>query len=242
MLVTVVCRFGYCGSVVHAASGERFNARHIQGSDGYAGGDQQCVAAQLSAIAQDDKAVRVFHSHLCHLLRGQDLHTEALCLGGGPPGEICAAQAPGKAQIILYERAGTRLAPGGLLLDHGDVQSFGPAVDGGSQARRTTAHDDQVVEGLRRLRLQAHLLGQRPVIRLHQHTTVGEEQHWQTVLALIDCLNQLSGLRLLLDIQPPVGDPVASQELFDVVAGGRPEGACHPDAIVRHRHGGGPVA
>ncbi len=131
---------------------------------------------------------------------GQDFGSQPLGLGGGPLRQIGAAQALGKAQIVLNARTGARLAAGGLPVNHQRAQPLGRTVDGCPQAGWAGTHDNHVVEGLRGLGLQTALFGQGQVVGLDQHIPIREKHRWQPVSLRVKPLDQRLGLPILFNI------------------------------------------
>ena len=82
------------------------------------------MAGDLGAIAEVDDFVRIHAADADNGLTDQELGAEAFCLRDRPPREICAAEAVGKAEVVLDHRAGSRLAARRVLLDEHHFQAL----------------------------------------------------------------------------------------------------------------------
>ena len=104
-----------------------------------------------------------------------------------------------------------------LALDHDRLEPLRCAVDGGRQTGRPTADDHEIVVLEGRLPGYPEPLGELEHCRALEHGPVLEQCHRQAVVLDTRHLQQLAGLRLALDVEPPRRHPVASQEVTEVV-------------------------
>src|SRR5437879_6362494 len=85
-------------------------------------------------LSPSTATTRVWRSDAARRLRGAQLHAGPLGLHHRPAGQVRAAEALRKTEIVLDARAGTRLAARGFALDHQRAQPLGSAVDRRGQA------------------------------------------------------------------------------------------------------------
>ena len=84
-------------------------------------------------------------------------------LGDGARGQFLAGDADGKAEIVFDFGAGAGLTAGSGGFDQQHVQPFGSGVNGGGQARRSRADDDQIAHlGFINAAVESEALGQFP--------------------------------------------------------------------------------
>ena len=102
------------------------------------------------------------------LPRGEQLGTEAQGLAARPLGELRAGDPVGEAEVVLDAGALPGLATGRLALDEDGAQTLACAVHGGTQACRSGADHDKVVEIGGRFGGQAHGRGHLGVGRLRE--------------------------------------------------------------------------
>src|SRR5918911_4917123 len=96
-------------------------------------------------------------------------------LAQGALGQLLAADALGKPEVVLDARTGAGLATGCLALDDDGAQSFGGGVDGGGEPGRPGAQDRHVVLGLRWLDVEAEPLGELEPRGRIKPSSVGEQ-------------------------------------------------------------------
>ena len=241
-LAAVEGRLGGRAAVVDAGPRQAVGIREVQLPVLDARRDEERLAAHLRPVGEPDHLVRVLHGHAHDLLRGQDLRPEAAGLGHGSARQVGAGQAGREAQVVVDPRRGPGLAARGLPLHHQGLESLGRPVDGGGQAGRSAAHDDQVVERQGGVRPQADPLGDLGVGRADEVGPVGEDD--QRLAGGVDAGagDELGCLRLRLDVEPAVRDLVAGQVVLDLVGPRRPAVADDPEALERRPEAGLPVA
>src|SRR5688572_3874743 len=148
ILVAVRSCFRERGAVVHPGADERVDAGNVESPHFYSTGDQHRITAQLRAVGELHDAIRIVTSDLCDLLRREDLRTETFRLLGRPPRQVGTTHALGEAEVVLDERAGSRLTTRRAPLDQQRAQSLGRAVYSGGEPGRSAADNDDVVERL----------------------------------------------------------------------------------------------
>src|SRR5207245_10705516 len=89
------------------------------------------------------------------VLGGQDLDAKTLGLLAQAIGELGAADAFGKSGEVVEPLGNARLAADAAALDHERLDAFAGWVEGGGEAGRPAAVDDDVVELSRRRRRQS---------------------------------------------------------------------------------------
>ena len=163
-------------TIVDAAAGEAIGAGDIELAVLDPGRQQYAVAGDFAAIGKLDEAVLAVDAHAGGAL-SDELRTEARGLGMGAASEVGACNAGGKAEIVFDARTGTGLPAGRQRFDDKGAQAFAGAVDPGSEARRTGADHDQVVEFLSGLDAEADAAGKQFEVRVNEHRAVGKDQH-----------------------------------------------------------------
>ncbi len=121
--------------------------------------------------------------------------------------------------------------PGALCSTRSVRKPLRGAVHRGGQPRRARADDDQIVEGPARPRLHPAFFGQLAVARRDEAAAVGKEEDRQPA-RVSDGADQLPRRRVLVHVDPLVGNLVAREELLDRVAPRRGARAGDPDAVV----------
>ena len=79
-------------AVVDTGALQFIDSRSIQPPPLQSACDHQCVAGDLTAVAQLDDAIRAFGAHANHLLRRKNFHSKTLRLGYRSPGQIVTAE------------------------------------------------------------------------------------------------------------------------------------------------------
>ncbi len=188
------------------------------------------MAGDLAAILHLDDVVLVFRADAGDALE-KELRTEAVRLQEGPLGEFVAAEAGGEAEIVFDLRAGACLSAGRVGLDDQRAQALGGSIDACGESCRTGPDDDHVVELLLGLGAQAHLVGQFRDAGLHQGSAIAEEDDRE--LGVVDAffLEQGMSVRVLLRVQPLVGNSIARKEVAHLVVHRRPAHADDANAF-----------
>src|SRR5439155_8703021 len=93
----------------------------------------------------------------------------------GPGAQLLAAEAAGKAEVVLDPGGGACLASASRALDQQRPEALGRAVDRGRQSGRPTADDHHVVAVLRGLGLEPERLRQAAEGGCLQPRAVGEQ-------------------------------------------------------------------
>ena len=231
-------------TVVDADAGQPLDAGRLELPVLDAGGDEERPAAELAPVGERHEARLVGDPQPADLLGRQQLRAEAARLGHGAPRQVGPAEADREAKVVLDPRALARLPTRRLPLEQQRLEALRGAVDGGGQASRPAADDDEVVEGLLGAGAEADPLGDLDVGRLRQGRAVGEDDHRQASAGgalAAHRLDQTAALLVGLDVEPAVGDLVARQELADLVGTGRPAVADDTDPLERRPEGGQPV-
>ena len=138
---------------------------------------------------------------------GEDLHPKALGLGNSPPGEVASAQPFRESGIVLDPRAVPCLPTGDLLLHHDGADPFRGGIHGGGEPRRATAHDEQLVERLVGLGIEADPLGDVPHGRPGQPSAVRQDDEGKRAPPAPRFAQVLAGLPVALDVEPAVAHP-----------------------------------
>ena len=147
--------------------------------------------------------------------RDREPGAELLRLHLRPAGERLAADAGGKAEVVLDLRARAGLAAGGDAFEDDRLQSLRGAVDRGGEPGRAGADDGEVehrvvVEVLgdaeRVGELGERRVAQRPMPRQHDHRQLGRGQR--------EALEEAAGIGVLLGVEQAQRVGVAVQELL----------------------------
>ena len=109
--------------------------------------------------------------------RDQQLGAEAKRLLAGAGAQLVAAEAAGKAEVVLDPGGGACLAAARRALDQQCPESLGRAVDRGRQAGGTAADDHHVVGVVRGLGLEPERLRQAAEGGRLQPRAVGEQNN-----------------------------------------------------------------
>ena len=102
------------------------------------------------------------------------------------------------------------------------MQPLRGAVDGGGQPGRAAADDHQIVEGTGRLGLQPDLVGDLPDRWRFETGAVAEDEQRQMGAFRSLGLDHLPRFGIGFDVEPPVRDLIAGQEVAHLVRGRRP--------------------
>src|SRR5439155_13703698 len=106
----------------------------------------------------------------------------------------------------------------------------------GRQAGRTTADDDEIVVFHLGYRGQAELGRELGVARLDQRAPVFEEDRRDDPLAAVHLLDEREAIRVLLDVDPVVVDPLLAEELLGALTVAAPRRAVDGDVdVLVHR-------
>ena len=132
-----------------------------------------------AAVCQRQHAGRAFDPHTFDLLRRENFHAKTPRLGDRAPGEVRAAKAHRKAEVIFDARTPPRLPAGRLPFNQQRVQAIRRAINRRRQAGRTGADDHQIVERRFRLGFQSQLAGDFGDGRVAQKRAVGKHDHRQ---------------------------------------------------------------
>ena len=146
-------------------------------------------------------------------------------------GKIAAAHAAREAEVILNPRACSRLPACRLPLDQYRAQAFRRAVNRCRQPRRSAPHNRQIVERLRRLRLQPHFLRHLRVRRVHQRRPVIANHDRQ--LYVLDIPQQFFCFRVGFHVHPLVRHAIPRQKVLDPVRIRRPLVPDYPQPLER---------
>ena len=154
----------------------------------------------------------------CHLgahalAREQDLRAELVGLLARALGELRAAGALGKAEIVLDLGARRGLPADRPSLHQNSLQTVGGAIDRGAQPRRPSAVDRQVVLRARRVGEPAELL---------DHLADRRRLHAGAVREFAD---RQARLRVAFERDPLEGNIAALQEIAQLVRLGRAQAA-----------------
>ena len=156
---------------------------------------------------------------------GEELGAEALGLDVGALGELVAGEAFRKAEVVFdLAGAGSGLAAGGEGLDEEGFEAFGGSVDACGEAGGAGTDDDHVVVLLLGLGTQADALCDLGGGRLDEGGAVTEEDDGELGLVEVLFAEKVEALRGLLRVEPLEGDPVAGEEVPDLVVAGDPSG------------------
>ncbi len=136
-----------------------------------------------------------------------------------------------EAEVVLDAGALSGLSPRRASLDDHRLQALGRAVHRTGQSRRTRADDAQVVEGLVGSGMEVEGGGELSRRRRAERVAVGEEHQRQLGRGRrVRRLPQRLRVLVLIDIEPHVGDVVASEKRLDLVAAVGPSVADDPNA------------
>ncbi len=193
------------------------------------------------AVDEPDHAGGAVHLDGADVAGADHLGAELHRLAARALGELRPGDAVGEAQVVLDARALTGLPAGRGALDQDRAQALGRGVHRGAEAGRTTADHDHVVELLGGVDAQPDAGRQLGVAGGAQHLALRGDHDRDAVVAL-----HLGGGQQPLALGlgggvPPVGHPVAGQEVAHLE---RPRRPAVPDHLgLRHRHvvGGPPV-
>ncbi len=148
---------------------------------------------------------------------GQQLGAEPPRLVGRAAREVRAAEAGGKAEVVLDPARLAGLTAGRLALDHDRLQALRGAVDGRGETGGAAADDDEVVVVLRRRAGDAEALGELEHGWALEHGAVLEQHDGQALGADAGDLQQLTRLVVALDVEPTRGHAIAHEEVAQVV-------------------------
>ena len=230
---------GHRGTVVDADTEEGLDSGNLQRPDGYPRGQDDRVARNVRPVREPNDAIGILAAKSHHLL-SKHLGAEAAGLREGAAREVGSTDAGRKPEVVLDLGAGAGLAAGRVVLDEQGAQPLRSAVDRRGQPRGTRADDHEIVEGQARPRLHADLFGQLAVRRGDEIAAVGEEEDRQ-LRRVAERADQLPRRRVLVDVDPLIGDLIAGQELLHGVAPRRRLRAGDPDAFVGKAHVRRPV-
>src|SRR6266702_917966 len=133
------------------------------------------MAGNFEAISEFQKAIGAFRPDANSFLWSKNLHAESPCLSHGAAGEIIAAQPRRKTEIVLNAGAEPGLTAGRFTFDHHRVQAFAGTINGGSEPRRATTNNGEVVEAGLRVRAQADLVSNGGQRRFGKARAIGEK-------------------------------------------------------------------
>ncbi len=221
------------GAIVDAAAGEAVGAGNIELAVLDAGSEKDAMAGDLTAVGKLDKAVLAVDAHAGGAL-GDKLGAEARGLGVGAAAKVSAGDAGRKAEVVLDAGAGAGLPAGSFRLDDNGAEAFTGAIDGGGEAGRTGADDDDVVEILGGLNAEADAgrrasrdrgrQGQRRRRRGRREVSAGSS---------LTVLEERERFRAGGDIEPAVRNVVAREEVAQAVIVERPAMADDAQAFER---------
>ena len=160
---------------------------------------------------------RALGAHGGRVLDRDELGAEAAGLVRRPLGELGALEAAGEAEVVLDPARLAGLAARGLALDEDRAQPLGRAVDGGGEPGGAAADDDEVVVREARLVGDAEALGELEQRGPLEDRAVLEQRDRQPVVVDRRDPEQLARLAVALDVEPARRDPVAGEEVADVV-------------------------
>ncbi len=158
--------------------------------------------------------------------RWQEFHPIAAGLGNEPVGQLGAGDPLGEPRVIVDPVADPRLAAEGAGVNDDGVDAFPGGVDGSSQPGLPAADNDQIVGGPIRLEGQAETGGQGFVARVHLMGTVRVDHRGNDLPASLQLFKPLDRLRIGVNVDAGIADPVSGQELlhpFAVRAPGGPD-------------------
>ena len=150
--------------------------------------------------------------------------------------QLGPGNAVGEAGIVVDVVADASLTAQGVGFHHDGVDALAGGIDPGGQARRATPGDDQVIGGSLGLKTEAETARQRLVAGVHVVVVVAIDHRWYDLPAALKLLEVFDGLRVLIDIDVGVGDPMSGQKLFHPFAMWAPGGAVDGEIWARGSH------
>ena len=150
-------RFGHRRAVVNARAGQFFFAGNAHLAPGNAGRNQKRMAGNFRAVPKRQTSVLVLHPQFRDFLT-QNLDPEPLGLRDRPPGQVRAAEAARKAEIVLDARRRPRLSARRFPLDEKRFKALRRPVNRRRQTGRAAADNHKVVKRLLCGRSQADFL------------------------------------------------------------------------------------
>ena len=186
-----------------------------------------------AAVGEPDDAGGPVHLDRTDVAGADHLGAELHRLPAGALRELGPGDAVGEAQVVLDAGALTGLPAGGGALDQHGAQPLGRGVHGGAEAGRTAADHDHVVELLGRVDAEPDAGRELGVAGGAQHLALRGDHDRDAVVAV-----HLGGGQQPLALGlgggvPPVGHPVAGQEVAHLEGPRRPP---VPDHLgLRHR-------
>jgi len=189
---------------------------------GGAGGHQHRVGADALTAGEAEHGVvavgvEAFDGH-----GRQHLDSVPARLGHEPLRQLRTPDALGEARVVVHALRHARLATQGTAVDHQGADPLPRGVDGGGEARRTSAHDGQVVGGAVRLQLESQPRGQLGVGGLEEMVALLEDDGGDRPAPLLQLLDEAQALRIIVDVDPPEGDAVLGEEPLRPLAVGAP--------------------
>ena len=160
--------------------------------------------------------------HAGHFERCEGLGAEPLRLHQRAAGQLAAADAGREPEVVLDPRTAAGLAARGVPIEHQRAKALRCAVHRGREAGGTGADDYQVVHVKGRRQRSTETLGDAARVRIAQHGSVFEKQNRQLVDADTGGLDQRPRIRIPLDVEPPIRNQTAGQEILDRVRSRRP--------------------
>ena len=142
----------------------------------HAGRNQHRPRHDGAAVAEHQLFVPGVDGHAGDLERHDQLRAEPLRLSHSPPGQLAAADAGRKPEIVLDPRTAARLPARRMAIEQQGPQPFRGAVHSGRQPRRAGADNHQVVQREGRGQRAAETLGDVTRLGIAQHRAVLEEQ------------------------------------------------------------------
>src|SRR5262249_52026599 len=139
-------RLGGSTTVIDARALQFLDPRYIERAPLHTCGEKQGVTRNLKPISQLDIAIRPVDANAYRFLRRENLDIEAPRLCYGATREIAPREPRREPKIILDSRTESRLSTGRFTLHHHRAQTFGRAIDGSCEARRSAANDREIVE------------------------------------------------------------------------------------------------
>ena len=190
-------------------------ARDVEPAIPGAGGDHHGSGASLLAAAEvelEGLAGRVGRQ-ADRLVGNGHLHPELLGLVVGARHQGHAADAGGKAQIVLDARRGARLTAESPAIEHQGRQPLRSGVDRRGEARRPGANNGHVIEPLRiDGPHHADAAGELALGGVTQHLSAGTEHDGKLSRLDGEALDQRLGVGIGLRVQGLVRVAVARQE------------------------------
>jgi hypothetical protein len=168
--------------------------------------------------------------------RRQQFYPVPSGLGDEPLRQLGPGNAIGEAGIVVDAVADACLPAKGAGFHHDGVDALPGGIDPGGQAGRATPGDDQVIGGSLCLKTEAETARQRLVAGVHVVVVVVIHHRWYDLAAALKLLEALDGLRVLIDIDVGVGDPVSGQKPFYAFAMWAPGGAVDGETWARGSH------